>query len=234
MGIVKDSYHRLVLTVNVKPDPVEIPMKDLHKIGTMIAGGMKHIMFRIKSTYSESNCSIILNQLETYFSLLCNDPRNLTHDLFISMIAPAAYIITSDLFSDFVANTTDIKAHVGLFIASEVSPDGDKNSLGYREIIDNYGEVRKRIREKRFDIALGVTDVFNRKSLQHLFECHGDDIKVAIPGDVEMPNINARNVEFIHSRGANTYLYYSANVLTSLDREAVPTLEPLLEKYVYR
>ena len=231
MGIVKDTYHRLCLTVNISPDPAEITMQDLHKISTLVAGGMRHLMFRVTSTYTDSNCNIIMNQLETYFNLLCNDPRNLTNDLFISMQAPASYI-KNDMFADFVANTNNLKAHVGLFIVSELSPDGDKNSLAYHGIIDSFGELRKRVREKSADLALGVTDVFNRKSLQHLFECHGDDIRVAIPGDVVMPNLNARNVEFIHGRGTNTYLYYSADVLTSLDREHVPTLEPLLEKYI--
>ena len=244
MGIVRDSYHRFALTITVNPSEIsQIEDEELEDLATLVNHGCKHLLFRITDKYDNyQNSSAAVQQLimqyinylheRNHDSKILNENK-LTWNLVIMIMSPIQWA-HCDVFSSFITsnnlgNDTNMKFNV--YIATDVSADDDDMSGDYHAIIATYGNMVECIRKKSKTLMLGVTDVFNRKTLQHLFEEHGENIQLCLPGNLDLPNMHARNVEFIHGCGCNTFYYINSDVMNNLDREDVPTLEPLLEKY---
>lgn len=241
MGVVRDSYHRFALTVDCNPSELrEVPEEDLTNMVTLVNEGYKHLMFRVTDQYSDANESTIITKcIMQYMDRLHANHHTqnilnkevLTWNLVVMIIAPIGFA-TCPVFLDFVTQPFgDTGVLCNLFIVSDVSSDEDDVTEDYHSVIESFGSVVEVVRARSATLLLGVSDVFNRKTLQHLFEAHGENIALCLPGNIELPNLHARNVEFIHGRGCNTFYYLSATMIMELDRETVPTLEPILEKY---
>ena len=248
---------------------VKVSEEELDDLVAVVNQGVKHILFMITDPYiSESESTLIVkNCIMQYIerlyqsnhdSLALNN-ENLTWNLTIMIQAPITWVTNgdsgNDIFISFITEKINLSNENGnddyikfnLYIASDVSPDGDDHSPDYHAVIESYSTMANNKRKKdsssssssSSQLKLGLTDVFNRKTLQHLFELHArnnesekTNIHLCLPGNIDLPNLHCRNVEFIHSYGINTFYYLSSDImLNNLDRETVPTLEPLLEKY---
>ena len=241
MGIVKDSYHRFALTVNLSPSTeAEVAEEALATLVTLVEAGSKHVLFRVTEPWKDqSHSACVSGCIMQYINRLHSNNHTsqilnlekLTHNLSVMIMAPIQYALCP-VFLDFLTHAYgDTGVRTNLFTASDISPDGDDYSPNYHEVIKSFGNMVQLVRAKSSTLMLGVADVFNRKTLQHLFDAHGGHISLCLPGNLDLPNMHARNVEFIHGRGCNTFYYLSETTITELDRETVPTLEPLLEKY---
>jgi hypothetical protein len=241
MGIVRDSYHRIALTIGCNPSELrEVPEEDLVSMVTLVNEGFKHLQFRVTEPYRDTSCSTtVRNCIMQYIDRLHANRHSqkvlnehaLTWNLAVMIMVPIRYT-TCPLFLDFVTRPLgDTGVSFNLLVISDISPDEDVQTLNHHKVIEAFGNVVSAVRAKSSALLLGVADIFNRKTLQHLFEAHGAEISLVLPGNIDLPNLHARNVEFIHGRGCNTFYYLAPDVITGLDREQVPTLEPLLEKY---
>ena len=244
MGVVKDSYHRFALTITVDPsdiDTEDVEEEKLEDLATMVDAGCKHLLFRITDIYINHNQSgmVAKRHIQQYIdylharnhvSQILNEGK-LTWNLQVMVMAPVSWS-HCPVFSSFITEPMgDTGVSMYMYIATDVSPDGDDQSLNYQSVIESYGNMIQSLRPKCSKLRFGCTDVFNRKTLQHLFEAHKQEIHLCLPGNLDLPNMHARNVEFIHGCGCQTFYYITADVMSKLDREDVPTLEPLLEKY---
>jgi len=241
MGIVKDSYHRFALTVNLDPSTVsQVAESALTDMVTLVEAGNKHILFRIAEPWrDESHSTCVIGCILQYVNMLHGNNHKetslnrekLTHNLSVMIMAPIQYALCPAFLAFITQPYGETGVCTNLFTASDISPDGDDCTPNYHDVIDSFGEMVQKVRARSSTMMLGVADVFNRKTLQHLFDAHGEHISLCLPGNLDLPNMHARNVEFIHGRGCNTFYYLSETTINELGRETVPTLEPLLEKY---
>ena len=239
MGLVKDSFHRIPLLIDI--DTTSVDVCDLDKVERLVSANMKHMFFRLLGDGSESGCKQALQSLRLYLERLHD--ANLTFNTYVTVFMTNYNFIKNDELMDYLcmkpesttaaAARNDGSVHVGCIVVSLLSSSivEDKESENYHGVISQFESVKELVRKRSHDVKLGVADVYNRKTLQHLFEANRGEIAVAIPGDSELPNLRCRNIEYIHSQGCNIFLTFDGEYLQNLDREHVPTLEDILDEY---
>lgn len=232
MGLVKDSYHRIPLIIDLSTT-FNVDVTDLDKIEKLVAEGMKHLFFRVSDHYSSDGCGQMFRNLEAYLERL--QDASLVYNLYVTFYCANGEFMKDDSFVDGVCcrgvsspDEISIECLVVSLLGGAVQ---DKEAENYHDVIQHYANISSKIRKRSNDIKIGISDCFHRKTLQHLFEAHPGEIAVAIPCDVDFPNFRCRNIEFIHSQGCNVFLLLSAELLPNLDREHVPSLEDILDKY---
>jgi hypothetical protein len=232
MGLVKDSYHRIPLIIDLSASS-GVAVAKLESLERIVTDGMKHVFFRVGEEYSASGSTQILHNLEAYLERL--QDANLVYNLYVTVYCANGEFIHDDTFLQRVCRRTDspkTEIDVGCVVVSLLCEEvPDKEAENYHDVIKRFGIISGRIREFSSDIKIGISDCFNRKTLQHLFEAHPAQIAVAIPCEVDFPNFRCRNIEYIHSQGCNIFVLLSAELLPNLSREHVPSLEGILDKY---
>ena len=202
MGLVKDSYHRIPLIVDLSASS-GVDVAELESLERIVADGMKHIFFRVAEEYSSSGATQVVQNLEAYLERL--QDANLVYNLYVTMYCANGEFIHDDAFVQRVCRRTESPKNeidIGCLVVSLLCEEvPDKEAENYHDVIKRFGVISTKIREHSENIKIGISDCFHRKTLQHLFEAYPAQIAVAIPCDVNFPNFRCRNIEYIHSQG---------------------------------
>ena len=237
MGLVKDSFHRIPLVIDIAAGPVDV--HELDKVEKLVSSNMKHLFFRLSGDCSENGCKHAVQSLRLYLERLHD--ANLTFNAFVTVYLTDFEFIRNSELVDYLcqkpvnneSSPSPSAMSIGCIVVSLLGAGivEDKESSNYHGVISQFGSVKEAIRQRSDDIKIGIADVYHRKTLQHLYEAYPGEIAVAIPGDSQLPNLRCRNIEYIHSQGCNIFLLFDSETLPNLDREHVPTLEDILDEY---
>jgi len=226
LGIVTDTYERLPLLVELCGAEDEASACELELMKRLYERGFRSFCFRLVTSGEGLvvNIAGMLRSLNSYLEVL----RTFSvHKPVVAIIFPH----TGDqaLLAALILDCTPFQILVVDYAETGVT---DKGAL-----LDMYTTFRDTVNASLTTTAgqvaaLGFAGISKRSTLQYLFDnVQPGDIRVCIAGNVSFPNLNARNIDYIHSRGANSLFLLAAEVLVSPTAKQIPTIGPLLSKY---
>lgn len=246
--LVEEQRVGLVFEVGLE-GPVEI---DRDLVTSLYSLNFRHFIFRVKMDSKLRDIAVVISNLVQYLRLLgtLSKTRNVLQDaaLYTTLVWDIADVEAVRVC--FSSISTEENAAIDCLLV-DLAPQLNGSELSsfssstYTENIAKVPELSRLLIEIRNcaqscrqtgakPLTMGIDGIYECGILQLLFEQPvGKYLQLVLPGSLQLPNIQFRLIDYIHSHGANTMHMPTADVLSNWAKteDQAPVLYPLIKKY---